>query len=294
MRLEPECIGCLFNQILKAFNLLNPSLPREAIIKAQKKMMNFIIKMDENSLNSPLAGQAVYRLVSETLGIKDPYHEIKQKYNERALEYYDKAQEIINNSEDPLFEALIVSALGNTLDPASQHQVDLINDIKNFDVKKLVINDYDEFKKSLEKVNQILILLDNSGEIVFDKILVMTIKKLYPNLEVICSVREGPIINDATMEDAEFIGLTDIAKVIQAPATPGVILSLANEEFKKYFNNENGIILSKGQGNFEGLYQMDIPNKEVYYLLKAKCKLMEKIFNVKMDDLIFKKKVSGF
>ena len=124
----------------------------------------------------------------------------------------------------------------------------------------------------------------------FDKILVITLKKLYPNLEIIYSIRAKPIINDATIEDAKFINLIEIIKVIEAQTTPGIDLSIATEEFKNYFCADDGIILSKGQGNFESLYKIEIPNKEVYYLLKAKCSLMERIFNATIGDLIFKKK----
>lgn len=124
----------------------------------------------------------------------------------------------------------------------------------------------------------------------FDKILVITLKKLYPNLEIIYSIRAKPIINDATIEDAKFINLIEIIKVIEAQTTPGIDLSIATEEFKNYFYADDGIILSKGQGNFESLYKIEIPNKEVYYLLKAKCSLMERIFNATIGDLIFKKK----
>ena len=294
MKLDPSCIGCLFNQIVKAFNLLKPDLPHVQIIEAQKKLMDFFLKFDPSETNSPLAGQAVYRIISDTLGIADPYVNIKKKYNQFALKYYNTVKEIIDQSKDQLFEALIVSALGNTLDPASQHDINLIKDIENFDVKNLVINDYQEFKKSLKKTENLLILLDNSGEIVFDKLLIITLKKLYPDLKITCSVRAGPIINDATMDDAKSIGLTEIANVIESPATPGISLAEANETFKEAFFKENTIILSKGQGNFEGLYQQELPGIEIYYLLKAKCPLMERIFNVKMNDLIFKKKENGF
>ena len=295
MKLDPLCIGCLFNQILKALNLLAPTLSKEEKIRAQQKLMEFLIKLDPNDASSPLAGKEVYSIVAKTLKVKDPYKDLKKKYNDLALEYYDKVKKIIEKSQDPLLEAIIVSALGNTLDPASQHEIDLINDIKNFKIKNLIINDYPEFKKSLDKATQILIILDNCGEIVFDKLLVLTLKKLYPQLEIICSVRGGPVINDATMEDAIYIGLTDNATVIEAPATPGILLSQASEEFKRYFFDEKGIVLSKGQGNFEGLYQVEIPkNVDVFYLLKAKCALMEEIFNVKINDLIFKKKRNDF
>ena len=294
MKLDPSCIGCLFNQIVKAFNLLKPDLPHERIIEAQKKLMEFFLNFDPSETSSPLAGQAVYKIVSKILGVSDPYAEIKKKYNQIALDFYDKVKEIIDNSKDQLFEALIVSALGNTLDPASQHDINLIQDIENFDVKNLVINDYQKFKMSLNEADNLLIILDNSGEIVFDKLLIITLKKLYPNLKITCSVREGPIINDATMVDAEAIGLKEIVKVIESPPTPGILLSEASEVFKESFFKKNSIILSKGQGNFEGLYQLDLSGVEIYYLLKAKCPLMEKIFNVKINDLIFKKKVNGF
>ncbi|MHA1439681.1 MAG: damage-control phosphatase ARMT1 family protein [Promethearchaeota archaeon] len=294
MILEPECIGCIFDQIYKALKLLKPEISRDEIIETQKKMMDFLATTDILKEPGPKIGQKTYELIAETLGVRDPYKSLKEKYNNLALEYYDKIKEIVNRSDDPLFEALVVSALGNTIDLGSHHKIDLLNDIKNFSTDNLIINDIPDFKKSLKKAQELLIILDNCGEIVFDKILVETLKNLYPKLDIICSVRAGPIINDATILDAKFIGLNKITKVVEGPATPGVELSLASKEFKRYFFSKEGIILAKGQGNFESLYRMPIPNKDVYYLLKAKCSLMERIFKVKIGSLIFKKKTDGF
>ena len=102
------------------------------------------------------------------------------------------------------------------------------------------------------------------------------------------------IINDVTYEDAEYIGLTKIVKVIEATQTPGIYLPDLSDEFKKLFYLKGGLILSKGQGNFESLYEMELPDQDVYYLLKAKCSLMEDIFEVKLGDIIFKRKTPGF
>ena len=298
MKLEPECIGCLFNQVLRALKMVKPNISHEIIISTQKKLMNYIINMDMNKISAPFIGGYMYNLVAEMLGLKDPYEHIKEQYNQLALKYYGEIKDIVDNAEDPLFEALAAAALGNTIDFATQHKVDLINDIQNFSSKSFKINDYNEFKRSLEKINNtkghLLILADNCGEIVFDKLLVETIKKIYPELEIIVAVRSEPIINDATMKDAENIGLTKIVKVIKSCPIPGIDLSSATEEFKKYFNKKNGIILSKGQGNFECLFGLQIPNNELYYLLKAKCVLMERIFKAKIGDLIFKKKTNDF
>ena len=278
--------------------MIKPDIASDIVISAQKKLMEFLTNVDINKTSAPIVGQFAYNLVAEMLGLEDPYQHLKDEYNQLALELYDEVKAIVDSAKDPLFEAIAVAALGNTIDFAAQHQIDLIGDIKNFSLQSFKINDYNEFKKSLEIINrnegQLLILADNTGEIVFDKLLVETIKKLYPDLEIIVAVRSKPIINDATLKDAEFIGLTNIVKVIESCPVPGIDLPSATEEFKKYFHEKNGIILSKGQGNFETIFGMEIPNKELFYLLKAKCVLMERIFKAKIGDLIFKKKTANF
>ena len=294
MILEPECVPCLFNQVLRAFQLLKPDISREVILKTQKKLMEYLLSFDLEQKASPIIGKVAYNLVAEALGVKDPYASIKKEYNQLALKFYDEARKIVNNDKDPLFKAIVVAALGNTIDFGTNHKIDFIEDIKNFTPDKLAINDYEIFKQALQHTNHLLILLDNAGEIVFDKLLVETLINTFPELNVTCSVRSAPIINDATLEDAKFIGLTDMVQVIEASGTPGINLPTTTDEFKKYFFLKDGVILSKGQGNFESLYGMDIPEKDVFYLLKAKCPLMERIFSVKEGNIIFKRKTKNF
>ena len=295
MILEPECIGCLIDQIYKGLILLKPSIPKEVIIKYQKKMMKFLTNTDVLSKPGPLIGKKAYELIAEALGDSDPYKSLKKQSNELALKFYDNAKEIIEKAEDPLFEAIAVATIGNTIDfGAHYHNMDVLNDLNAFKPEDFKINDIPKFKDSLKEANKILFLLDNAGEIVFDMLLVETLQNKYSDLEIICAVRSGPIINDATIEDAKFIGLTEIVKVIEAPAAPGIDLSIATDEFKKHFLDDGSIVLSKGQGNFESIYGMETPHEDVYYLLKAKCPLMERMFNVKIGDLIFKKKTQDF
>ena len=294
MILEPECIPCLFNQVLRAFQLLKPDISREKILTTQKKFMEYLLSFDLEKKASPIIGKVAYHLVAEALDVKDPYASIKKEYNQLALQFYDEAKELVNNAKDPLFEAIVVAALGNTIDFGTNHKIDFIRDIKNFTPDNLAINDYEKFKISLQNAKHLLILLDNAGEIVFDKLLVEIIIKTFPNLEIVCSVRASPIINDATLEDAEFIGLIDLVQVIEGSGTPGIHLPATSNKFKKHFFLKDGVILSKGQGNFESLYGMEIPDKEVFYLLKAKCSLMERIFSVKEGNIIFKRKTDNF
>jgi uncharacterized protein with ATP-grasp and redox domains len=280
--------------VLRAFQLLKPDISREIILATQKRLMEFLMDFDIEKRASPMIGKVAYNLVAEALGVKDPYATIKKEYNQLALQFYDEARELVNNAKDPLIRAIVVAALGNTIDFGTNHKIDFIKDIKNFTPDYLAINDYEKFKQALQHSRNLLILLDNAGEIVFDKLLVEKLITTFPELKITCSVRSAPIINDATLEDAKFIGLTDIVHVIEASATPGIDLATTTDEFKEFFFLKNGVILSKGQGNFESLYRMDIPEKEVFYLLKAKCSLMERLFSVKEGNIIFKRKTEDF
>jgi damage-control phosphatase, subfamily I len=294
MRIEPECIGCLLNQILSAFKTLKPNVDKELILKTQKQLMEYMLEIDLNEFTAPLIGKYLYNLVGKALEKEDPYRNLKRKYNNLALKYYDEVKEIVANSNDPLFEAIGASALGNTVDFASQHKIELIKDLRGFTPDNFKINDYKSFKHDLEQTEKLVIIGDNTGEIVFDKVLIETIKKSYPNKEIVYAVRSTPIINDATFQDAKYIGLTDIVKVIESSPAPGIDFSNISKELEIYLNKNKCLVLSKGQGNFETLHSVRLRNKRIYYLLKAKCNLMERIFNVKLGSLIFKKKTNGF
>ena len=122
MKLEPECIGCLFHQILRAFKTVKPDISPGIILTAQKKLMKYLLEIDINKISAPIVGKFLYNLVAEMLDIEDPYFFLKDKYNRLALSYYDEAKKIINEADDSLFEAIAASAIGNTVDFGSQHQ----------------------------------------------------------------------------------------------------------------------------------------------------------------------------
>jgi len=85
-------------------------------------------------------------------------------------------------------------------------------------------------------------------------------------------VRGAPVINDATIEDAEATGLTRIVEVIDnGSGAPGTVLSDCSESFVYRFNRAD-LIISKGQGNYETLSSVPAP---VFFLLKVKCGVAE-------------------
>lgn len=47
------------------------------------------------------------------------------------------------------------------------------------------------------------------------------------------------------------------------------------EKFKEIYDSHE-LIISKGMGNFEGLTELDLSNKNVYFLLATKCSTISK------------------
>ncbi|MHA1563558.1 MAG: damage-control phosphatase ARMT1 family protein [Promethearchaeota archaeon] len=176
-----------------------------------------------------------------------------------------------------------------TIDFGTPHKIDLEDDIMNFSLDNLSINDFDKFVKDLKNSNKILIIGDNSGESVFDRMMLEYFTEKYPNKKFVYSIRSGPAINDITKTEADEIGLSKICKIIEGSASPGVILEQTNKEFQDIFKNSD-LILSKGQGNYESLDDIEIGNSNLYFLLKAKCSFVANRFGVEVGSLILKKR----
>ncbi len=289
MKLHVDCVPCLCNQVLKAIRLLRPDATDAFIKQILDRVMDFLRRGDILALPPPKVGQVVYRILGEELGEQNPYALLKQMTNEKALQYESYAQDLISNSKDPLATALKLAIIGNSVDFAAHTPVDI--DMEMRDVKKtgIAIDDSPSLFADLKSAGRILYIGDNSGEIVFDKLFIQEILRHYPTAHIIFAVRGGPIINDATMDDARVSGLDAVVPVITTSQSPGVLLDESSAEFKTEFQ-EAVLILVKGQGNFEALAEPNLPTKaHVYFLLKAKCGVMEEIFGKPIGSLIVKK-----
>jgi len=115
---------------------------------------------------------------------------------------------------------------------------------------------------------------------VFDRVLIEELGK-----PVTYVVREQPIINDAVREDAIAAGIDKVAEIISSGAdAPGNILRLCSKEFFMIYEASD-FIISKGQGNYEGLSG---ENRPIFFLLKAKCSVIAKHIGVEQGSIILK------
>jgi len=100
------------------------------------------------------------------------------------------------------------------------------------------------------------------------------------------AVRGGPVINDATREDACAAGLDRVAHIVDNGSdAPGTILPTCSEEFRCLFR-EAPVILAKGQGNYESLSDTAAPP---FYLLQTKCPVIARDLGVPVRSLVFKR-----
>ncbi|HDR14299.1 MAG TPA: DUF89 family protein [Desulfobacteraceae bacterium] len=272
-----ECIPCFFRQALFAGRAAagDESMIKEILDRVAKLVPG--IPLDGSP---PETARLIYRAVREVTGKVDPFESYKERSIEKAKSFYPELKSIVERSSDPLRTAVMVAIAGNIIDPGPDPDFDLQREMKTFLSRDLSIEDYESFRNSLESAHCVLYLGDNAGETVFDKILIETIGK-----DVIYAVRGAPIINDATIKEAEISGLGEVARIISSGCdAPGTILKRCSREFVEIFNKAD-IIVSKGQGNYESLSGEKAP---LFFLLKVKCPVIARHIGIETGAMVIK------
>jgi uncharacterized protein with ATP-grasp and redox domains len=192
---------------------------------------------------------------------------------------------MVNADPDPLYMAVKLSILGNSMDlMVADPSVTIENSISEKVKIPLSKENYSQFKQQLKASKHVLIFGDNAGEIVFDKLLIETIKKMH-QLEISYVVRSVPTLNDATLKEAKSIGLDKVATVIENGIDgplPGTLLSRCSDEVNDLVRRSD-LIISKGGGNFDTLdEERKHLNKNISFLLLSKCEPYCNHFNMKL------------
>lgn len=280
MKTYLECIPCFLRQALEAAKLAgaDETVQKEVLDEAARLLPTFSL-----NVTPPEIAEEVYGIVEKHTGGVDAYRRVKEKSNSMALELYPRLKRLVESSTRPLLSAVRLAVAGNVIDYGVPRSFDIEKEIEECLEKDFAVFDFDKFEESIKKAENILYLLDNAGEIVFDRILVEEIGK-----EVVCAVREKPIINDVTLEDARQVDLFSAAKVISSGSkVPGTVIEKCTEEFLKYYNSAD-VIISKGQGNFETLAD---EKKPIFFIFKAKCPVVARHLKCSEGDIILKKQV---
>ncbi len=278
MKTYLECIPCFIRQALAAARLLKADKGTQ---KAIMDEVAVVLPKFSTEVTPPEIARKIYRIVEKYTGGEDAYKQLKHKCNKMAMGLYADLKEGVKKSEDPLLSAVRLAVAGNVIDYGIFDSFDIGKEIEECLEKDFAVFDFEEFRDELSRADRVLYILDNAGEIVFDKILIEEMGK-----DVVCAVRGRPIINDVTMRDAEEVGLEKICKVISSGSdVPGTLPGDATEEFRKYYDNAD-VVISKGQGNFETLTD---ENRSIYFIFKAKCHVVASLLECELGDIILKR-----
>ncbi|SDG96880.1 damage-control phosphatase ARMT1 family protein [Desulfosporosinus hippei] len=282
MNVTLECIPCYIKQTINtlAQTDITEEKARE-IIQATLPLISNLDPQRTPAENSTI----ILRRANELLGIEDPFHKAKKESNDLALELLPQLKERIRKSTDPLLMSLQIAVAGNIIDMGILKDFDVEKSIQEALAKSFTRDDYVSFQQSLNEAQEILILGDNSGEIVFDKLLAEQL--LEYGVKVTYAVKDQPILNDATMEDAAYVGMGGQIRVISnGSGFLGTILEDCSPEFLDVYKSAD-LVISKGQANYESLEELGKDDRRLYFLLRAKCEIVAENLGVKLNEMVF-------
>ena len=284
MRVQPDCLPCFFKQTVIALRQgTKDGRLHEKVIKG------VLEEIERADLSKPPAHATtfIHRRIRDILR-RDPFKKVKSDYNRIALKSYPRLSRFAAGSRDPLFTAARLAIAGNIIDFGIFTSVDIDTTVERALRGSIARDDYAAFKRAVNGTQSIFYLADNAGEIVFDRILIETLKGM--GKRVTLAVKGAPVLNDATTEDAATAGLTEICPVMDNGSDcVGTILPMTSARFRRAYRSA-GMVISKGQGNFETLMDKREKDKRVFFLFQSKCDVVSRELGLPLKSMLLKEK----
>ncbi len=269
MRIPESCAKCLYER----------QLNKTDDVRYLAEIKELLDNRREND-TSPYMVYLFNRVHLRYFGKGADYKEVKRHYNDLVLSMEDDLRREINSAPDPLARAMVMARIGNYIDFGAMDRVDQEEFLGLFQDARMREDDektYESFLRECEKADTFLLICDNCGEIVLDRLMLEQLKKRFPKLTVKALVRGGEVLNDATVEDAQYSGLDRVAEIISnGEAIAGTVYDMMPPGAREALDQAD-VILAKGQGNYES---MSGQGRHVFYEFLCKCDLFMSRFNV--------------
>jgi damage-control phosphatase, subfamily I len=269
MKTHLDCIPCFLRQTLEAARQITTDT------KVHEQLVREVLRMGADldlGQAPPLVGQRIRRRVRELTGVKDPYQAAKNRFNRLAMAALPEIAALVRQSPDPLLAAAKFAIAANAID------MGVAAELTDADVREALLGsanahfhgDRQKFRDAVADAKQILYLADNAGEIAVDRLL---IEQLGPE-RVTLAVRGSPVLNDATLVDADDVEMRELVEVIDNGSdVAGTALKDCSPHFRQRFHDAE-LVIAKGQGNFETL--SDVPSN-TFFLFKVKCPVLSRL-----------------
>ncbi len=269
MRVIESCAECLYD--------------KQRHVSSDPDYLREIREIIDSRAENDSAPYLVYlfgKVYERRFGPRRPFAEIKRKYNDLVLSMEDTVRRKIEASEDPVRTALGYARTGNYIDFGAMNVVDEKVFLDLLDSTDLQDRDQAALASLLaqcETARSFLLIADNCGEIVLDRLLLEQLHRRFPRMALSVLVRGGEVLNDATEEDALYAGMDRIAEIISSGNTvAGTVYEMLSPQARAALDTAD-VILAKGQGNYETLSGQ---GRHIFYAFLCKCDLFTGRFAV--------------
>lgn len=277
MKTYLDCYPCFLRQALSAARRVGASEAVQQIILS--KTMTVLQALPARS-TPPEIAYKVHQIVRQETATVDPYKLAKDQATDEALALYPVLKKKVATAVDPLEIAVRIAIAGNIIDLGVSDNYDIKTTLNRVLTQPFAINDLPALRQALSECRSVLYLADNAGETVFDRVLIETLNK-----PVTYVVKGGPIINDATREDAISAGIDQIAELIDnGSQAPGTLFEQCSAFFLQRFEQAE-LVIAKGQANYESLSEKPAP---LFFLLQAKCNVIARDLGIAEMDIVIK------
>jgi uncharacterized protein with ATP-grasp and redox domains len=277
MRTYLDCYPCFLRQALDGARYAG------ADHRQQQRVLSHtldLLRRVEPSRTPPEIGDEVHRIIRRICGNSDPYRGVKDACTRQALALFPELKARVQEAVDPLDVALRLSIAGNIIDLGPDHEYDLWDVIERVLSQAFALDDRAALRQALDEADEVLYLADNAGETVFDRILIEAL-----DVPVTYAVKGGPVLNDATLEDARAAGLERAATLVDTGSdAPGTILDRCSPAFRASYDGAE-LIIAKGQANYETLSGAGL---RVFLLLQTKCPVIARDVGVPVGSIVVK------
>jgi len=276
MRIVESCEKCLYGKQVERAKALKEEEKRKAYLSEVKAALTGRAEND----SAPYMVYVFNKIFSKYSENRDSYLNVKKEYNDLVMGMEAEIAEKIKASDDPLKTAMVYARIGNYIDYGAMNHVDkdafltLLEEDRESGFNQEV---YESFCGKCRQGKTFLLLCDNCGEIVLDKLFIRQLKRRFPHLEVFAMVRGQEVLNDATIEDAVYCGLDKEAMLISSGiGLAGTVAGMLNPEAREVLDRAD-VVLAKGQGNYESMAGY---RGNTFYSFLCKCDLFTTRFHV--------------
>ena len=269
MKVTQTCADCLWN--------------RQQKLTDHKEYLSEIRQILDSRRENDCAPYLIYRfneVYERYFGRRPSYQQEKKAHNDLVLSMEADLCGRLASSPDPLMTAFVYARIGNYIDLGALGAVDKATFLSLFDEAVLPEQDkpvYGSFLRECSKGRTFLLIADNSGEIVLDKLFLEQLKQAFPHLELTVMVRGGEVLNDVTVDDAKYVHIDELARIVSnGRPLSGTVVGLLSEEARHVLDTAD-IVFAKGQGNYESLAGQ---GRHVFYSFLCKCDYFTNQFHV--------------